>query len=111
SNASVNRPRSKPVYALQKQRSMARRLQRPVSTDCVDLSSHGTRLIRDYEAAKSSGDAAIESIRKSALSASTAAVFDPFHAIPNIRSTPYRNESRSMRSSRTSSKTSSSSHE
>ncbi|KAJ1801274.1 hypothetical protein LPJ59_000423 [Coemansia sp. RSA 2399] len=101
----VQCPPPKPTHALQKQRSMARRLQRPVSTGCVELDLHEIRLLNDYEAAKYTGDAVIESMRKSTFSTPDSnAAFDPFNTVPGIRSTPYCNDSRSIASRRTSSK-------
>ncbi|KAI9500755.1 hypothetical protein BX070DRAFT_229817 [Coemansia spiralis] len=96
----------RPAYALQKQQSIARRLQRPTSVNNIAFGLPEARAMREYEAARHSGDAAIAAMHRSAFSTRTAAVFNPFHVSPSICSTPFGEEPRSVASRRSSKRTS-----
>ncbi|KAJ2742919.1 hypothetical protein GGI20_004139 [Coemansia sp. BCRC 34301] len=80
-------------------------LQRTSSQPGYDLEPPESHLMRNYAAARSSGDAAIAAARESAIASPMAAAFDPFNAVPSIRSLPYSEETRSLVSRRASDRT------
>ncbi|KAJ2486685.1 hypothetical protein IWW37_005532 [Coemansia sp. RSA 2050] len=84
------------------------RFARPQRTPMMagfDLELPENQLMRTYAAARSSGDAAIAAARESAIAAPPATAFDPFSAVPSIRSSPYSEEARSLVSRRASDRT------
>ncbi|KAJ2822986.1 hypothetical protein FBU31_004426 [Coemansia sp. 'formosensis'] len=81
------------------------RLPRTSTMPGFDLEPPESQLLRNYAAARSSGDAAIAAARESAIAAPPATAFDPFNAVPSIRSSPYSEEARSLVSRRASDRT------
>ncbi|KAJ2861024.1 hypothetical protein GGH94_005157 [Coemansia aciculifera] len=81
------------------------RLQRTPTMSGYALEPPESQLMRSYAAARSSGDAAIAAARESAIAAPPAMAFDPFNAVPSIRSSPYSEEARSLISRRASDRT------
>ncbi|PIA18455.1 hypothetical protein COEREDRAFT_79908 [Coemansia reversa NRRL 1564] len=65
--------------------------------------------IAEYEAARLSGNAALDAARLSAASSHMTATFDPFHTIPSVQGSPLSQSSRSINSRRNSDKKSKSS--
>ncbi|KAJ2447028.1 hypothetical protein GGF42_005545 [Coemansia sp. RSA 2424] len=81
------------------------RLQRAPTQPDLDLEPPESHLMRSYAAARSSGDAAIAAARESAITTLPATAFDPFNAVPSIRSSPYSEEAQSLVSRRASDRT------
>ncbi|KAJ2097683.1 hypothetical protein GGI16_004499 [Coemansia sp. S142-1] len=81
------------------------RLQRTPTIPGYDLEPPESQLMRSYAAARSSGDAAIAAARESAIAAPPATAFNPFNAVPSIRSSPCSEEARSLVSRRASDRT------
>ncbi|KAJ2505127.1 hypothetical protein IWW47_002189 [Coemansia sp. RSA 2052] len=81
------------------------RLQRAPTQPDFDLEPPESHLMRSYAAARSSGDAAIAAARESAITTLPATAFDPFNAVPSIRSSPYSEEAQSLVSRRASDRT------
>ncbi|KAJ2910801.1 hypothetical protein GGI21_000498 [Coemansia aciculifera] len=81
------------------------RLQRTPTQPDLDLEPPESHLMRSYAAARSSGDAAIAAAHESAIATLPATAFDPFNAVPSIRSSPYSEEARSLVSRRASDRT------
>ncbi|KAJ2721097.1 hypothetical protein GGI07_004202 [Coemansia sp. Benny D115] len=71
------------------QPSRRRKLSRKLP---VQLVSPEDQLIRDYEVARSSADAAIAAARDSSVGTPLVSAFNPFNAVPSIRSLPYDEE-------------------
>ncbi|KAJ2082762.1 hypothetical protein H4R24_001359 [Coemansia sp. RSA 988] len=68
-----------------------------------------TRPIAEYEAARLSGNAALDAARISAASSHMTATFDPFHTVPSVQGSPLSQSARSISSRRNSDKKSKSS--
>ncbi|KAJ1844916.1 hypothetical protein LPJ73_005014, partial [Coemansia sp. RSA 2703] len=63
------------------------------SNEYSDFATPEIQLLHNYEIAQYSGDAAIAAARDSAVGTPIVAAFNPFNAVPSIRSLPYDGQS------------------